>query len=120
MVQANKKVVTSREQLNAIPEEAVERLCNSLLIELGEPQSKNEKHGLEAFQEKDYDLAKRYCLFDPCSTYLAAISCMASACRSPMVADSVLRDAARHTAEVAKLRACKRIAERFETIFSEY
>jgi len=52
----------------------------------------------------------------PATPLLAAISCIASAYRSPMVADSVLRDAARHTCDVAKQKAEIRLARQFQQI----
>jgi hypothetical protein len=99
-----------------MPIEAIESLCNFLVLELGETNAELENKALSALQSEDYDLAKHYCLCDPCNPYLAAISCIASAYRSPMVADSVLRDASRHTAEIAKRRAEKRIAEQFQQV----
>lgn len=70
----------------------------------------------EVATSEDYDAAKQTCLTEPTNEFLAAISCIGSAYRSPMVADSVLRDAARHVAEVAKRKAESRINEAFSEI----
>ena len=89
-------------------------MYDCLLLELGEPNASLEQKALRSLHHQDYD-TKQYCLADPGNSYLAALSCIASAYRSPMVADSVLRDAARHAAEVAKLRT-QEIATRFQAI----
>jgi hypothetical protein len=93
-------------------------MCDCLIKELGDGDNEIEKKALIAIENKDYDEAKRLCLCDPCNPYLAAISCIASAYRSPMIADSVLRDAARHTSDVAKTKAEKRLAKCFFTILN--
>ncbi len=116
MNRLNQKVTQSREQLSALPDALIAQMCDFLLLELGEPNTSLEKDALQSLQHQDYDQTKRYCLADPCNSYLAALSCLASAYRSPMVADSVLRDAARHVAEVAKFRTQKRIGAHFQTL----
>jgi hypothetical protein len=115
-MQLNDRVALSREKLSALSGEMLHVLIDGLLEELGEPASELEGQALDALKSQDYDAAKRACLLDPCNEYLAAISCIASAYRSPMVADSVLRDAARHITEVAKLRSGTRLAQRFQDI----
>ena len=112
----NQRVVESRERLKDLPLMTIERLSTHLLSELGEPNNQIEQESLDALTSGDYDSAKRYCLYDPCSPYLAAISCIASAYRSPMVADSVLRDASRHTADLVRRRCEARIASQFQAI----
>ena len=116
MNRLNQKVTQSREQLSALPDALIAQMCDFLLLELGEPNTSLEKDALQSLQHQDYDQTKRYCLAAPCNSYLAALSCIASAYRSPMVADSVLRDAARHVAEMAKLGTQKRIGAHFQTL----
>ena len=116
MDQLNKKVIQSRSQLSPLNSSLRTQMCDCLLLELGEPTTSLEKNALQSLHHQDYDSTKQYCLADPCNSYLAALSCIASAYRSPMVADSVLRDAARHVAEVAKLRTQKRIGAQFQAI----
>jgi hypothetical protein len=116
MMNLNQRVSESRQQLKDLPMEVIRPLCDYLLAELGEPMTEAEKVSLKFLESGDYDAAKRHCLYEPCNSFLAAISCIASAYRSPMVADSVLRDAARHTTEVVKQRAEARIAKRFQEI----
>jgi hypothetical protein len=113
---ANQRVIESRQRLNDLPLDAIAQLSDCLLEELGDPLTELEREALGSLQSGDYDTAKRFCLYDPCNSYLAAISCIASAYRSPMVADSVLRDAARHTSDVTKQRAETRIAQQFQRI----
>ena len=112
----NSQVLESRSTLAPLPDKTLTQMCDVLLEELGEPASPLEMQSLVALQKGDYDASKRFCLADPCNSYLAAISCIASAYRSPMVADSVLRDASRHVAEVAKERTAKRISDRFQSL----
>lgn len=116
MIAFNQRVSESRQKLADLPLETIQALTNYLLEELGTPTTAVEEEALRSLRQGDFDAAKRYCLFDPCNSFLAAISCIASAYRSPMVADSVLRDASRHTADVAKQRAETRIAKRFQQI----
>lgn len=118
MISVNDRVVESRSRLADLPVEVLRPLCNALLAELGEPSGSNEEEAIALLDQQRYDEAKRLCLSDPCNPYLAAISCIASAWRSPMVADSVLRDAARHAAEVARRRAERRIAIAFAEVLS--
>ena len=112
----NEKVIQSREKLSPLPSSLISQMCDCLLLELGDPSTSVEKDALQSLHHQDYDSTKQYCLADPCNSYLAALSCIASAYRSPMVADSVLRDAARHVAEVAKLRTQKRISTQFQAL----
>ena len=112
----NQRVVESRERLKDLPLQTIVRLSEHLLSELGAPDDMLEQEALDALNAGDYDAAKRYCLYDPCNSYLAAISCIASAYRSPMVADSVLRDASRHTADLVRRRCEARIASQFQVI----
>jgi hypothetical protein len=115
-MQLNERVSGSRQKLSDLPVATIKALTDFLLEELGNPPTELEGEALQSLQNGDYDTAKRFCLYDPCNSYLAAISCIASAYRSPMVADSVLRDAARHTSDVAKQRAETRIAQQFQQI----
>lgn len=115
-ISLNQRVSESRQKLTDLPLATIKSLTECLLEELGAPPTELEAEALRALQNSDYDTAKRFCLYDPCNSYLAAISCIASAYRSPMVADSVLRDAARHTSDVAKKRAETRIAKQFQQI----
>lgn len=110
------RVAESRSRLTDLPVEVLRPLCDALLAELGEPSGDSEKEAIALLEQQQYDEAKRLCLSDPCNPYLAAISCIASAWRSPMVADSVLRDAARHAADVARRRAEQRIAIAFARV----
>lgn len=112
----NQRVIESRQRLRDLPTEVLKPMCDYLLTELGEPQTEAEKESIRFLEDGDYDAAKKHCLYDPCNSYLAAISCIASAYRSPMVADSVLRDAARHTSDIARKRAETRIAQQFQAI----
>jgi hypothetical protein len=116
-MQTNERVIKSRESLNYLSEETIKACCDVLISELGSGETDLEQEAFSYLTTGDYTQAKKICLMNPTSSYLAAISCIASAYRSPMVADSVLRDAARHTAQVAKQQAEKRIALRFQTIF---
>jgi hypothetical protein len=116
MISSNQKVSESRKKLSDLPLETIKSLTDCLVEELGNPLTDLEEEALRSLQSGDYDTAKRFCLYDPCNSYLAAISCIASAYRSPMVADSVLRDAARHTSDVARKRAETRIAKRFQQV----
>lgn len=116
MISPNQRVSESRQKLTDLPLETIKSLAKCLLEELGDPPTELESDALRALQSGDYDTAKRFCLYDPCNSYLAAISCIASAYRSPMVADSVLGDAARHTSDVTKERAETFIAKQFQQI----
>ncbi|MFQ3619172.1 MAG: hypothetical protein SNJ57_19455 [Cyanobacteriota bacterium] len=118
MISVNDRVLESRSRLADLPMEILRPLCDVLLEEMGEPSDSAEKEAIALLERQQYDEAKRLCLSDPCNPYLAAISCIASAWRSPMVADSVLRDAARHAADVAKRRAERRIAIAFARVLS--
>lgn len=113
----NSRVQESRQKLNALDSELIDRLCKVLLAELGEGETSLEQQAFQYLVKTDYDAAKACCLKQPTNCFLAAISCISSAYRSPMVADSVLRDAARHTAEVAKEKAESRINQAFAQIF---
>lgn len=117
-MQLNERVSESRQKLADLPVDTIRSLTDCLVEELGDPPTELEAEALRLLQCGDYDAAKKHCLYDPCNSYLAAISCIASAHRSPMVADSVLRDAARHTSDVAKQRAEARIAKRFQQILT--
>lgn len=116
MISPNQRVSESRQKLTDLPLETIKSLAKCLLEELGAPPTELEAEALRALQSGDYETAKRFCLYDPCNSYLAVISRIASAYRSPMVADSVLRDVARHTSDVAKKRAETRIAKQFQQI----
>lgn len=116
MISLNQRVSESRQKLTDLPLETIKSLTECLLEELGDPPTELEEEASRALQNGDYDAAKHFCLYAPCNSYLAAISCIASAYRSPMVADSVLRDAARHTLDVVKERAETRIATQFQQI----
>jgi natural product precursor len=113
-MQTNERVSESRQKLEYLSADTIQSLTDFLLNELSEPSSELEQKALNSLKGGNYDEAKLFCLSDPCNSYLAAISCIASAFRSPMVADSVIRDAARHTVEVVKRRAERRIAEKFQ------
>lgn len=113
----NSRVQESREKLNSLNSELIKQLCNVLLDELGEGETSLEQQALQHLVKADYDAAKACCLRQPTNSFLAAISCISSAYRSPMVADSVLRDAARHTANVTKSKAESRINQAFTQIF---
>ena len=115
----NQRVIESRQRLQDLPIEVIKPLCDYLIAELGEPSLGAEKEALSFLLSGDYDAAKKHCLHDPCNSFLAAISCIASAYRSPMVADSVLRDAARHTTEALKHRAERRIADSLQKILNQ-
>ncbi len=115
-MQQNERVSESRQKLSDLPIDTIKAMTDCLLKELGEPPTKLSEQALISLQNGDYDAAKRFCLHDPCNSYLAAISCIASAFRSPMVADSVIRDAARHTSDVVKQKAEARIGEQFRQL----
>lgn len=116
MISLNQRVSESRQKLADLPLETIKSLTDCLLEELGDPPSQLEEEALRSLQSGNYGTAKRFCLYDPCNSYLAAISCIASAYRPPMVADSVLRPEARHTSDVAKKRAETLIAQQFQQI----
>jgi hypothetical protein len=118
MIESNQRVSESRKRLDPLPLEIIQKMCDCLIQELGNGEDDIEKKALKALENKDYDEAKRLCLCDPCNHYLSAISCIASAYRSPMIADSVLRDAARHTSNVAKTKAEKRLSKCFFSILN--
>ena len=118
-MQTNQKVVESRAKLEAMPVERIHKLCDFLVNELGNPVTDLEAQAIAKLSAHQYDEAKALCLHDPCSPFLATVSCLASAYRSPMVADSVLRDASRWATEVAKERAANRISEGFQKILTE-
>jgi hypothetical protein len=117
-MQLNERVSASRERLQDLPLSTIQSLSDCLIEQLGDPSSPLEQRALDSLKEQNYDSAKRFCLSNPCSSYLAAISCIASAFRSPMVADSVLRDAARHTVDVVKQRAEAHIANQFQKLLA--
>ncbi|MDY6785047.1 MAG: hypothetical protein SW833_21305 [Cyanobacteriota bacterium] len=116
MFDLNQSASESSEKVIDLPLGTIEALSGCLLEELGEPSTEWEEQALRSLLNGHYDAAKRFGLHDPCNSYLAAISCMASAFRSPVVADSVLRDAARHASDVAKKRAEARIADQFQRL----
>ena len=116
MTIANNRVTESREQLAYLDPNKLEALCNVLVEELGEGSNSLEKDAMKLLSDGDYTGAKQKCLLDPCNPFLAAVSCIASAYRSPMVADSVLRDAARHTADVVRRDTTARIGSMFSAI----
>lgn len=116
----NEKILESRTHLSGLPIETIDRLCCVLIDILKEYAcSELEDRALKTLLEGDCDRAKHLCLHEPCSDFLAAVSCLASTQRSPLIAESSLRDAARHTSEVAKQTAQKRIAYKFSEILSE-
>lgn len=115
----NTRVIESRENLNSLSLETIKGLTDYLMNELGTPESEIELKAFQAFSNADYTSAKNLCLYEPCNPYLAAISCMSSAYRSPMVADSVLRDAARHVATVVHRKVEKRIGVAFTSILNQ-
>lgn len=118
MTTVNSRVQESREHLSYIDSDKLEALCQVLLNELGEGSNDLEKDAVNLLKCGEHTAAKQKCLLDPCNSFLAAVSCIASAYRSPMVADSVLRDAARHTADVARLNSTRRIGDSFSQILS--
>jgi len=87
-----------------------ERLIKLILDELGFPMNNPQIAALEKLENGDWDGCKLLALNDPCDPYLACLSFLASAQRSPMIADSVLRDAARHAAEFASVKSRNRLA----------
>ena len=113
------RVAKSRELLNSLDIDLIDRLCKVLLIELGEGESTVEREAIEQLLLGDYDAAKQSCLREPTNEFLAAVSCISSAYRSPMIADSVLRDAARHVAEAAKRKTELRINQAFSQILMQ-
>ncbi len=113
------RVQEARQHLSPMSPEIVKRLCDALVVELGEGSDDLEQDAMRALREGDYDRAKLLCLWNPTNSYLAAISCISSAYRSPTVADSVLRDAARHTAAVAARKCEQRISSAFSLILAK-
>ena len=118
-MQANERVESSRSQLQPLDQKVINDLVNALMDVIGPPTTKTEWAANEVFGNREIDKLKLICLENPCDPYLAALSCIGSAERSPMVAESALRDAARHAAEVAKRRAETELAASFTKILSE-
>jgi len=110
------RVQEARQYLSPMNSQIVKRLCDALVTELGEGADDLERDAMKSLEEGDYDRAKQLCLMNPTNSYLAAISCISSAYRSPTVADSVLRDAARHTTAVAARKCEQRISSAFSAI----
>lgn len=112
------RVQEARQHLSPMNPEIVKRLCNALIAELGEGTDDLEHDAMKSLREGDYDRAKQLCLMNPINPYLAAISCISSAYRSPTVADSVLRDAARHATAIAARKCEQRISSSFSAILA--
>jgi hypothetical protein len=112
------RVQEARQHLSPMSPQLVRYLCDALVTELGEGADDLEHDAMKSLQEGNYDRAKQLCLMNPTNSYLAAISCISSAYRSPTVADSVLRDAARHTAAVAARKCEQRISAAFSAILA--
>jgi len=96
-----------------------ERLVKLILDELGFPLNNPQIAALEKLESGDWDGCKMQTLNDPCDPSLACLSCIASAYRSPMIADSVLRDAARHAAEFATIKSRNRLAIGFREVLKD-
>jgi hypothetical protein len=94
-------------------------MSKTITNEIGMPITKLQTKALEEFNEGNWDDCKMTCLCDPCDPYLACLSCLSSAFRSPMIADSVLRDAARHSIECVKSRAQYRLSQSFTEILRD-
>lgn len=115
-MQVNERVESSRSQLQPLDSVTIARLVSVLEGVMGEPLSPIEGEAQNAFAGEHWDELKMICLKDPCNPYLAALSCIGSAFRSPVIAESALRDASRHAAEVAKRNAETGIAVSFAEI----
>lgn len=116
MTQTNDRIELERSHLQGIDFHTLDRIASVLLEALGTPFTEDQFRALESFNSSQWDEVKHYCLLDPCDSYLAALSCLASAYRSPTIADSVLRDAARHTADFARIRTAQNLAKQFSSI----
>lgn len=118
MTQANDRIELERSHLQPLDRDLLSKLTTILLSALGQPITADQDKALEFFNSGDWDYVKHICLCDPCDSYLAALSCLASAYRSPTIADSVLRDAARHTADFARVRTAHNLAIQFNSILN--
>ena len=116
MNQTSDRIALERSHLQAFSLEQLEKLTNVLLNHLGNPGTGDQQICLQRLKDQQWDECKRLCLCDPCDSYLAALSCIASAWRSPTIAESVLRDAARHVADFAKIRSAQTLANEFGAI----
>lgn len=113
---SNDRIELERSHLQGIDFQTLDKIASALLSALGTPFTEDQSRDLESFNSNQWDEVKHYCLLDPCDSYLAALSCLASAYRSPTIADSVLKDAARHTADFARVRTTHKLAKEFSTI----
>ncbi len=77
-MEVNQKVVESRAK-EAMLVEQIHRLCDFLVDELGRPATDLEAQAIAKLLGQHYDEAKALCLHDPCSPFLAAVFCLASA-----------------------------------------
>ena len=116
MTQTNDRIALERSHLQPLDSKTLDQMSEAILTALGQPLSTIQSEALAAFNDRHWDEVKRFCLCDPCDSYLAALSCLASAYRSATIADSVLRDAARHTADFARIRTAHHLAMRFSAI----
>lgn len=116
MTQTNDRIALERSHLQPLDSKTLDKMSEAILSALGQPLSTIQSEALAAFNAQHWDEVKRFCLCDPCDSYLAALSCLGSAYRSPTIADSVLRDAARHTADFARVRTAHHLAARFSAI----
>lgn len=113
----------ARTQLSGLDERKVNQVCNYLLQLLGDSEDKHERECLLALEEKRYSDCKQIALRHPRSDYMRALSCIASAYRSPSVSDSIIAYASQHTYNVLLSRAASNIEMKinaeFEKIFAE-
>jgi hypothetical protein len=116
MTQTNDRIALERSHLQQLDPKTLDQMAEAILTALGQPLSTIQAEALASFNDRQWDEVKRFCLCDPCDSYLAALSCLASAYRSATIADSVLRDAARHTADFARVRTAHHLAARFTAI----
>lgn len=113
------RIALERSHLQAMSSSTIQDLTKAVLDVLGEPLTAIQGTVLSAYQDQNWDEVKRVCLYDPCDPYLACLSCLASAHRSPTIAESTLRDASRWAAQQASVRAAKALSDRFYAILSE-
>ena len=119
MTQTNDRIALERSHLQAIAPATLDQMSEAILSALGQPLNTVQSEALASFNDRHWDEVKRFCLCDPCDSFLAALSCLGSAYRSPTIADSVLRDAARHTADFARARTAHHLAARFSAILED-
>jgi len=87
----NQRVLASRQKLADLPLATIKALTECVVEAWGNPPTNLAVEALRSLHSSDYHTAKRSCLSDPCNASLGTVSCLASAYRSPVVADSGIK-----------------------------